>query len=180
MPWFVIYPLGRAFSYDPDGTRYKGGKWIIDNLVDAVAKGGRFMVGIGPDENGQFHPKAIEDLKQAGEWLKINGEAIYGTRPRDGDDWREGNDIRLTRSRDGATVYAIALKWPGPKLILKTVRPRAGSRIALLGSTVGVSWSYNTKNGLVIALPAEPLLSGLPLGMFAYAFKISVDTPGAN
>jgi alpha-L-fucosidase len=89
MPWFVIYPLARAFSYDPEGTRYKGGKWIIDNLVDAVAKGGRFMVGIGPDEKGQFHPKAIEDLKQAGEWLKINGQAIYGTRPRDGEDWRE-------------------------------------------------------------------------------------------
>src|SRR5579862_4959341 len=38
-PWFTIYPLGTDFSYDPDAAKYKGTKWIVDNLVDAVAKG---------------------------------------------------------------------------------------------------------------------------------------------
>src|SRR5512140_1552039 len=79
MPWFVIYPLGSVFSYDANASRYKGGQWIVKNLVDAVAKGGRFMVGIGPDANGQFHPTAIQQLQQAGAWLKTNGPAIYAT-----------------------------------------------------------------------------------------------------
>jgi len=173
-PWFVIYPLGESFSYEPDGAKYKGGKWIIDNLVDAVAKGGRFMVGIGPDENGRFHPQAIEDLRQAGDWLKINGESIYATRPRDGEDWREGKDTRFTRSKDGATVYAIALKWPGEKLILKTVRPKADSKIALLGNSTAMKWSYEPEQGLVITLPNDVPKS------FAYAFRINVDAPAGN
>jgi alpha-L-fucosidase len=173
-PWFVIYPLGESFSYEPDEAKYKGGKWIIDNLVDAVAKGGRFMVGIGPDENGRFHPQAIEDLRQAGDWLKMNGESIYATRPRDGEDWREGRDIRFTRSKDGATVYAIALKWPGEKLILKTVRPKADSKIMLLGSSTAMTWSYAPEQGLVITLPSDVPKS------FAYSFKINMDAPAGN
>jgi alpha-L-fucosidase len=63
MPWFVIYPLSRSFSYEPDAARHKGGPWIVRNLVDAVAKGGGFMVGIGPDSDGRFHPAAIANLR---------------------------------------------------------------------------------------------------------------------
>jgi alpha-L-fucosidase len=56
MPWMVIYPLGRTFSYEPVAENYKGTKWVVHNLVDVVAKGGNFMAGIGPNGNGQFHP----------------------------------------------------------------------------------------------------------------------------
>jgi alpha-L-fucosidase len=48
MPWMVIYPLGDGFSFHP-GDHFKGARWIIVNLVDAVAKGGNFMPAIGPD-----------------------------------------------------------------------------------------------------------------------------------
>ena len=66
MPWFVIYPLGRSFSYESDPAQHKGGRWIVRNLIDAVAKGGGFMVGIGPDAKGRFHPTAIENLRGSG------------------------------------------------------------------------------------------------------------------
>ena len=141
MPWFVIYPLGRSFSYEPDPARHKGGGWIIRNLVDAVAKGGAFMVGIGPDGSGRFHPTAIENLKEAGAWLRVNGEAIYATRPREGDLWHEGDNIRYTRSKDGRFVYAIALEWPGRRLTLEGVRPAAGSAVSMLGLTQPLAWT---------------------------------------
>ena len=57
-PWFCIYPLGSDFSYEPDPAKYKGVKWIIDNLVDTAAKGGGLMVGVGPSAHGEFHPEA--------------------------------------------------------------------------------------------------------------------------
>ena len=77
MPWMVIYPLaGEGISYEPDASKYKDGNWIVTNLVDIVAKGGNFMVGIGPDATGLFHPQAIAALQYAGAWLKTNGEAI--------------------------------------------------------------------------------------------------------
>jgi alpha-L-fucosidase len=152
MPWFVIYPLGRSFSYEPDPARHKGGAWIIRNLVDAVAKGGAFMVGVGPDASGRFHPTAIENLKEAGAWLRVNGEAIYATRPRDGDLWCEGDKIRYTRSKDGRFVYAVALEWPGPRLTLGGARPPEGSAVTMLGLTQPLDWTP-AGDGLSIELP---------------------------
>jgi len=141
MPWFVIYPLGRSFSYEPDPAQHKGGPWIVRNLVDAVAKGGAFMVGIGPDANGRFHPTAIENLEEAGAWLKVNGEAIYATRSREGDLWHEGGNIRYTQTKDGRFVYAIALEWPGPLLTLEGVQPAAGSVVTMLGLAPPLVWT---------------------------------------
>jgi alpha-L-fucosidase len=177
MPWFVIYPLGSVFSYDADATKYKGGQWIIRNLVDSVAKGGRFMVGIGPDVNGRFHPKAIEQLEQAGIWLKTNGPAIYGSVARAGQDWQEGDTIRFTTTRDGQTIYAICLEWPGKRLALKTVRPKQGSKISLLGYDQPLAWTYSAENGLVIELPDQsPFPAGSPLA-FAHALRIEPAVP---
>ena len=98
-PWMVIYPLASGFSYDPDGSHYKGAQWIVRNIVDTAAKGGNFQVGIGPDGTGRFHPTAIEQLKQVGTWLHVCGEGIYATRPREAAYWREGETIRFTRSK---------------------------------------------------------------------------------
>src|SRR6185437_14573695 len=80
MPWMVIYPLARGFSFDPDASQYKGAQWIIKNIVDTSAKGGSFQVGVGPDGAGRFYPTAIQQLKEAGKWLKVCGSGIYATR----------------------------------------------------------------------------------------------------
>lgn len=81
-PWMVIYTLANQFAFERDGKKYKSGKWILYNLVDIVSKGGNFMPSIGPDEKGNFHPEAIKQLDYVGDWLKVNGEAIFKTRPR--------------------------------------------------------------------------------------------------
>ena len=154
MPWFVIYPLGRSFSYEPDPAQHKGGPWIVKNLVDAVAKGGAFMVGIGPDASGRFHPTAIENLREAGAWLRVNGEAIYGTRPRDAGLWHEGDHVRFTRSKDDRFVYAITDEWPVESLTLGTVRAREGSAVTMLGTTEPLAWRQDER-GLSIRLPAS-------------------------
>ncbi|GHU64031.1 hypothetical protein FACS1894123_08070 [Bacteroidia bacterium] len=48
-----------------------------------MAKGGSFMVCIGPDQTGKFHPTAMKQIEETGKWLKINGEGIYETRVRE-------------------------------------------------------------------------------------------------
>ena len=113
MPWFVLHSLCTRFSYDPVAANYKGAGWIVKTLADIVSKGGNFMICLGPDAKGKFHPTAIEQMKEAGEWLKLNGEAIYATRARTGQLWKEGDNVRFTRSKDYKIVYAICLKWPG-------------------------------------------------------------------
>ncbi len=176
IPWFVIYPLGRGFSYSGADDHFKGSRWVIQNLADTVAKGGNFMVGIGPDRNGTFSPTAMSQLEEVGQWLKVNGEAIYETRPRPGDLWKEGEDvslaesrpengeqpavtsengpIRFTRRKDERALYAICLQWPGPTLRLRTVGAAQSTKITLLGVNQSLKWHDDTSGGMVIETPS--------------------------
>jgi alpha-L-fucosidase len=172
MPWMVIYPLARGFSYDPVGANYKGAKWVVSNIVDTAAKGGGFQVGIGPDANGKFHPAAIEQLKQTGDWLKTCGGGIYATRPRDGDKWHEGDSIRYTQSKDKRTIYCFSYKWPGTSLRLNTVVPLPKSAITMFGYPAPLKWRYSSASGLVIDLPERA--ASLDNGVSAWGWKISV------
>ncbi len=176
MPWMVIYPLGHPFSYDSEAAHYKGAGWIIKNLVDSVAKGGAFQVGIGPDGSGQFHPAAIAQLKEAGQWLKVNGEGIYATRARDGELWSEPGGIRYTRTKDNKTIYAFAQDWPGATLTLNTVQANPGSAVRLLGVETPLTWHNDPALGLVIDLPAGLQDPATRPVQHSYGFRIEGTT----
>lgn len=172
-PWFVIYPLGKTFSYEPTPENYKGAAWVVQNLIDSAAKGGNFMVGIGPDGNGEFAPTAISQLNEVGAWLKTNGEAIYATRPREGDLWKEGDKIRFTRSKDKKTVFAFSYDWPGDKLVLSSVKPQPGSPLHLLGVQKPLKWK-NTASGIEILLGKDIREKIKPENDLSFTFKILV------
>ncbi len=157
MPWMVIYPLAGegVWSYEPDASKYKNGAWIVTNLVDAVAKGGNFMVGIGPDVTGLFHPKAIEALQYAGAWLKLNGEAIFNTHPLPGEGWKDGASLRFTHSDLQPVIYAIALDWPGEELVLHKIQLPMGSTVTMLGDSQALTWHPDGAKGTVIRLQAR-------------------------
>jgi alpha-L-fucosidase len=138
--------------------------------VDAVAKGGNFMVGIGPDGTGKFHPTAVKQLLETGKWLKINGQGIYATRPRAAA-WKEGENIRYTTTKDKKYTYAFTLSWPGKQMTLQTVKPKKDSEIYMLGYEKPLQWSY-TKNSLVIIIPEQFQNLALRPCQTAWGFKI--------
>jgi alpha-L-fucosidase len=175
MPWQVIHTLStrRIFSYEPDERYLRSGEWIIENLVDIVAKGGNFMVGIGPDLSGKFHPKALEAIIYAGDWLKINGEAIYGTRPWI--NWQEGDKVRFTRSKDTKIVYIICLQWPGRAFASKLIEPVRGSKIYMLGVAEALPW-HRKQNELVITIPETLQPQENRPCKQAYVFKVTIST----
>jgi alpha-L-fucosidase len=98
------------------------------------------MVGVGPTGMGSFHPTAIAQLKEAGQWLRINGEGIYGTRPRPGTEWAEGDNIRFASSKDGRILYCFVTKWPGESLLLRSLDSRPVSSVEMFGHPAG--WRF--------------------------------------
>jgi alpha-L-fucosidase len=165
LPWEVWITLGTDWAYTPNSD-YRPKEWLVSTLVDVVAKGGSFTPGISPMANGRFSKETVERLEYIGAWLRVNGAAIYRTRP-----WRvfgEGDHIRFTRSRDGKYVYAISLQWPGKQLRLKSVRAVEGSKITMLGVSRSLRWRQGL-DGLVIDVartkPCEQ----------AYTFKIQAQ-----
>ena len=171
-PWFTIYPLGTDFSYEPDPAKYKGTQWIVHNLADTVAKGGGLMIGVGPSALGEFHPEAVRQMKEAGAWLRVNGEAIYATRAREGTGWSERGigslpigatgdnhvDIRYTRTNPANKsarpyTYAIVTAWPGREITLASVRPKPNSTVTLLGLPAPIPFTFDAARGTTFTLP---------------------------
>jgi alpha-L-fucosidase len=176
MPWFVIYPLGSSFSYESDPAKYKGTKWILDNLVDATAKGGNFMVGVGPNGQGSFHPTAVSQLKEAGKWLNTNGEGIYATRPRPGALWRQGNSLRFTRSKDNRAVYCFASTWPGKTLEIQSLEAKRIASVEMFGYPKKLDYRWHPTRGLVVTIPEELQEPSNRPCDYAWGFKISRST----
>lgn len=79
-PWETCMTMGNSWSY-VENDHYKSTNQLIHLLIDVVAKGGNFLLNVGPDADGNLPPIAVKRLKEIGNWMKINGEAIYATRP---------------------------------------------------------------------------------------------------
>ena len=152
---------------------YRSAKSLIAERVDVVSKNGNFLLNVGPKSDGTIPDEAREGLLAMGQWLSVNGEALYGSRP--GMVYGEGptsaaashtmgndaqsygaQDIRFTTKGD--TLYAIALGWPEDgKLSVHTLWDgtpylHAIAQIELLGSSAKLHWQQS-KAGLTISLP---------------------------
>jgi len=103
-PWETCMTMGTAWPWKPN-DQFKSAGTLIRTLCTIVARGGNLLLGIGPDANGEFDPTVYSRLEEMGKWLKLNGEAIYETRPIAP---YEQNSCVFTQKRDG-TVYAIIL-----------------------------------------------------------------------
>ena len=181
--------VGGGWGYLRD-AKYKTATELIHYLVDNVSKNGLMLLNVGPKPNGEIPEEAREILLEIGRWLKVNGEAIYGTTP-----WLvygEGptkmpksgmfsekeevhytsEDIRFTVKDD--VLYAICLGWPGDEVAIKSIPERLYDSeiksIKMLGTDEVLPWKM-TKEALRIKTPSTRACE------HAYVFKIERKHP---
>jgi alpha-L-fucosidase len=156
--WECVRGLGYSFGH----TTTAGNEnmlsvpALVRLLVDVVARGGNLLLGVGPGADGSLSEPQAARLKGLGDWLKLNGEAIFGSRPWGETDSATGDGTEVRFTRRGMTAYAILLGTPaGRTIVLPGLRllPYAGVRI--LGSLSYVTW-YEEGKDLHIRL-SEPL-----------------------
>lgn len=150
-PWETCMTMGDSWSYVPNDN-YKSTNQLIHILCDVVAKGGNLLLNVGPDAKGNLPDTAVLRMKEIGKWMKVNGEAIYKTRPiapyADGS-WR------FTQSKDGNTIYAIYLLDEGQSMPEVVSLPNLGVNAASY-SVLGKGKVRVKKNGASTQLFVQP------------------------
>ncbi|NIM49746.1 MAG: alpha-L-fucosidase [Gemmatimonadales bacterium] len=171
--WESCMTMNDTWGFKSTDDNWKSAETLIHNLVDIASKGGNYLLNVGPTAEGLIPAASVERLAEMGDWMEVNGEAIYGSRP-----WtnhRDGDRVRYTRVGDH--IYAVSLGWPGRQLTLHHVQPQAGSEIHLLGYDQPLSWSYDASDGLTITLPEALQDEAARPCEYAYSFKIAGGLP---
>lgn len=168
-PWESCIISGGGWSYTPD-AKYLSGRKAIHLLVDVVAKGGNLLLNIAPGPDGTWQQGAFDLLKEYAAWMKINSEAIYGTRPLP--PYKEGK-ICFTRGKD-SSVYLIYLADEGEslpeKICLEAFKLSPKAKITALGSAVKIKWRPAGK-GFELLIPDN--LRNNPPSKYAWVFRLS-------
>ena len=173
-----------------DHDTFKTPEFIVHQLVDIVSKNGNLLMNIGPRSDGTIPDEVQQVLRDVGGWLKINGDAIYGTRPwttyGEGPTKVAAGSFQDTKTQEytaedfrfttkGNDLYAIELAWPsGNEAIIHSMAGDAlkGKQIqsvALLGTAAALTYKLQP-DGLHIQLPAKPSEN------YAYAFRVVLDS----
>lgn len=166
--WETCMTMGDQWSYKPDDN-YKSTHQLIHLLVDIVAKGGNFLLNIGPQPDGELPEVALSRFREIGDWMKVNSEAIYGTRSIA--PYKEG---QVAFTKKDKTVYAIYLtntedEGLPEKVSFSKLKPEQGSKIYMLGYKQALNWG-TTENGVTtVMVPAKAVKT--PPCKYAYVFK---------
>ena len=164
----IIEPEIMAYSFQTETTiadwHYKAGQKYMDArklvglLMQNVSRNGTMLLNLTQHGRGDLDPEVVRIAKDIGAWLKVNGEAVYASRP-----FEVAGDNTVSYTRNEGKVYATLLDWTGGPVTLKALRAGGAtlgkvSKVELVGSDVALTFVQDDQ-GLVVtpAGPAQPL-----------------------
>jgi alpha-L-fucosidase len=122
---------------------------LIHIMISTVAFNGNLLLNIGPKADGTLPPAFVDRLLSIGEWLRVNGKAIYNTRPWSVAQQDRNSSIYYTQHDN--IVFAILTKWQSSISLINPV-PTNLTTVRMLGIDKDLIWSLN-KNGMIIYIP---------------------------
>lgn len=169
-PWESCIISGGGWSYTPDAS-YMSGYEGVQMLVDIVAKGGNLLLNIAPSPEGEWQDGAYELLKEYGDWMDINSEAIYNSKTLA--PFKE-NNICMTQQDNGDSYFFYMAKedettMPA-KIVVNSFVPTSKGKVILLGYDKPLSWK-KTGDGFTVTIPNK--LQNNPPCNYVWTLKFS-------
>ncbi|MGB2938451.1 MAG: alpha-L-fucosidase [Phycisphaerae bacterium] len=156
--WESCMTIGDAagWGYVRHNPGMKTAAQLLQHLVTAAAGEGNLLLNVGPKPDGSIRREEVARLRVMGDWLRVNGEAVYGSRRcfLPNDRWPGGQHGMWTRK--GKTAYLHVFRWPGDRLVVPLVETKAlSATILATGKQVRVRQEHNGR--LVLSgLPKRP------------------------
>lgn len=184
-PWESCITICRQWAWKPNDDM-KSLKECLQTLVLCAGGDGNLLFNVGPMPDGRIEPRQVERLKQMGDWLRKNGESIYGTR---GGPWKPSKAFASTRK--GNTVFLHVFRWDGDHLEVPNV-PAKVTRASLLGGgaatvdvadgklLIGVAESSRDPVDTVVRLELDRSAMSLPLAATAPSVKATASNTYQN
>jgi len=134
-PWETCMTINRTWGYNRNDRNFKSTRELIRALVDAASRGGNFLLNVGPTPEGVIQPEFEERLLAIGRWLKVNGDAIYGTT------YGPLQNIPFGRmTAKGKRLFLHVYDWPKESLELKGLQSKV-TRVTLLAGNRPVKFT---------------------------------------
>ena len=127
-PWESCMTINDNWGYSSGDRNFKSVRQLVYNLVRCASGGGNYLLNVGPRADGTIPASSASRLRRMGEWLRENGESIYGA----GQAPFGGGMVGLTSAK-GSKVYLHVLRWPGDEMCLAGVEPKV-KRAKMLAS----------------------------------------------
>ncbi len=106
-PWETCMTINTTWAYNKNDHNYKSSRHLIRTLIEVASRGGNFLLNVGPTPEGTIQPEFQQRLRAMGDWLRVNGEAIYGTT------YGPLQDLAYGRTTaKGKIVYLHIFDWP--------------------------------------------------------------------
>jgi len=123
--WESCMTMNDHWGYCAADKNFKSTRDMVRMLCDIASKGGNYLLNIGPMANGEFPPESVDRLREIGNWMQVNGEAIHGTTASPFDSLAWG---RCTARREGkkSYLYLHVFEWPADG---RLVVPGLGSKV---------------------------------------------------
>jgi alpha-L-fucosidase len=150
--WETCMTMNGSWGFKSFDHNWKSNETLLHNLVDIASKGGNYLLNIGPKSDGTFPQESIDRLKFVGTWMKVNGEAIYASKPSPLAPLAWGRCTKK-ETKDGTTLYLTVFNWPTDgKLVVPGLKNVVVSSTLLANGTKLKSSA--SADGLTIEVPA--------------------------
>jgi len=148
--WETCMTINDTWAYNKNDQHFKSVQTLIRDLANVASKGGNFLLDVGPTPEGTIQPEFVERLQAMGEWLKVNGESIYGTTYGP---WQNLSFGKSTAK--GKTIYLHVFNWPSkPELDVPALNSRV-SRVTVLATGKKAHFKQK-RDRVLIAVPSTP------------------------